>query len=80
MAFLRSLGLPLDDVRTSLHSDPSQLRALMADHMASLDAQLTAQQRLRSRLAHLVDQPYGYREYSAMDPEGHLWSFMKALG
>ncbi|MGA9276289.1 MerR family transcriptional regulator [Ilumatobacter sp.] len=27
-----------------------------------------------------VDQPYGYREYSAVDPEGHLWSFMKAIG
>jgi len=26
-----------------------------------------------------VDQPYGYREYSALDLEGHLWSFMKAL-
>lgn len=26
-----------------------------------------------------VDQPYGYREYSARDPEGHLWSFMKPL-
>lgn len=26
-----------------------------------------------------VDQPYGYREYSALDPEGHLWSFMKPL-
>lgn len=26
-----------------------------------------------------VDQPYGYREYSARDPEGGLWSFMKAL-
>lgn len=26
-----------------------------------------------------VDQPYGYREYGAVDPEGHLWSFMKAL-
>ncbi len=26
-----------------------------------------------------VDQPYGYREYSAVDPEGHLWSFMKSL-
>ena len=26
-----------------------------------------------------VDQPYGYREYSARDREGHLWSFMKAL-
>lgn len=207
VALLRSLGLPLDDVRTSLRCDPFELRALMADHMASLDAQLTAQQRLRSRLAHLadqlespedttgallnvledmtmtqptvdrrlsilvcadidtafdhlievfalgpgevsrdedgnavhaairagdgevwlhpeseefglaspshlggasatmavmvddvdahhqhavergatirygpVDQPYGYREYSAVDPEGHLWSFMKALG
>jgi DNA-binding transcriptional MerR regulator/uncharacterized glyoxalase superfamily protein PhnB len=26
-----------------------------------------------------VDQPYGYREYGAMDGEGHLWSFMKPL-
>ena len=26
-----------------------------------------------------VDQPYGYREYSAHDSEGHLWSFMKPL-
>jgi len=26
-----------------------------------------------------MDQPYGYREYSARDPEGHLWSFMKPL-
>lgn len=26
-----------------------------------------------------VDQPYGYREYGAFDPEGHLWSFMKPL-
>ncbi len=27
-----------------------------------------------------VDQPYGYREYSAVDIGGHLWSFMKPLG
>jgi DNA-binding transcriptional MerR regulator len=27
-----------------------------------------------------VDQSYGYREYSAHDLEGHLWSFMKPLG
>lgn len=26
-----------------------------------------------------VDQPYGYREYSARDPEGGLWSFMRPL-
>jgi uncharacterized glyoxalase superfamily protein PhnB len=26
-----------------------------------------------------VDQPYGYREYSARDPEGGLWSFLAAL-
>jgi MerR family transcriptional regulator, thiopeptide resistance regulator len=26
-----------------------------------------------------VDQPYGYREYSARDREGQLWSFMKPL-
>ena len=26
-----------------------------------------------------VDQPYGYREYSARDSEGQMWSFMKPL-
>lgn len=26
-----------------------------------------------------TDMPYGYREYSARDPEGGLWSFMKPL-
>jgi uncharacterized glyoxalase superfamily protein PhnB len=26
-----------------------------------------------------VDQPYGYREYSALDNEGGLWSFMRPL-
>lgn len=26
-----------------------------------------------------VDQPYGYREYSARDSEGGLWSFMKPV-
>ena len=26
-----------------------------------------------------VDQPYGYREYGARGPEGHLWSFMTPL-
>ena len=26
-----------------------------------------------------TNQPYGYREYSARDPEGGLWSFMKPL-
>lgn len=26
-----------------------------------------------------LDQPYGYREYSARDLEGHLWSFMRRL-
>jgi MerR family transcriptional regulator, thiopeptide resistance regulator len=26
-----------------------------------------------------TDQPYGFREYSAVDLEGHLWSFMRAL-
>lgn len=26
-----------------------------------------------------TDQPYGYREYGAIDLAGHLWSFMKPL-
>jgi uncharacterized glyoxalase superfamily protein PhnB len=27
-----------------------------------------------------VDQPYGFREYSARDPEGFLWSFATPIG
>jgi DNA-binding transcriptional MerR regulator/uncharacterized glyoxalase superfamily protein PhnB len=27
-----------------------------------------------------VDQPYGYREWSSLDPEGGFWSFMQPLG
>lgn len=26
-----------------------------------------------------IDQPYGFREYSATDLEGHLWSFMRPI-
>jgi len=26
-----------------------------------------------------VDQAYGFREYEAIDLEGHLWSFMRPL-
>jgi MerR family transcriptional regulator, thiopeptide resistance regulator len=26
-----------------------------------------------------IDQPYGYRKYSARDCEGMLWSFMKEI-
>ena len=26
-----------------------------------------------------VDQPYGFREYGAIDLEGHLWSFMRLI-
>lgn len=26
-----------------------------------------------------TDQPYGFREYGAVDLEGHLWSFMRSL-
>ena len=38
-----------------------------------------AQSRARSIDYEPVDQPYGYREYSARDSEGALWSFMKPL-
>jgi hypothetical protein len=30
-------------------------------------------------LVRVFGQPYGYREYSARDSEGGLWSFMKPL-
>jgi len=26
-----------------------------------------------------INQPYGYREYSARDLEGHFWSFQQPL-
>ena len=31
-------------------------------------------------VAEPVDQPYGFREYSARDPEGFLWSFATPIG
>mgnify|MGYP006174174009 CR=1 FL=1 len=27
-----------------------------------------------------MDQPYGVREYGAIDPEGHRWAFVTPLG
>lgn len=38
-----------------------------------------AQERGATIVAEPVDQPYGYREYTARDSEGGLWSFMKPL-
>lgn len=52
----------------------------MAVMVEDVDAHHT---RSVSRGANIVyppaDQPYGFREYSARDPEGGFWSFMKAL-
>lgn len=38
-----------------------------------------AQERGATIVAEPVDQPYGYREYTARDNEGGLWSFMTPL-
>ncbi len=54
IAQLRSLGLPLDGVRATLEDGGADLRALMTDHLAEVDARMEAEQRLRGRLLRLV--------------------------
>jgi DNA-binding transcriptional MerR regulator/uncharacterized glyoxalase superfamily protein PhnB len=54
IAQLRSLGLPLDGVRAGLDDEGAELRALMTDHLAAVDARMEAERRLRGRLLRLV--------------------------
>jgi DNA-binding transcriptional MerR regulator len=133
---LRSLGVGLPEITSVLDGPGSDLQGVIAAHLAETDRRIDASDRLRSRLAHLlqsietsarperespdfglaspqslggtsamvavivddvdahfrhavsqgatvvyepVDQPYG-REWSARDPEGALWSFLKPIG
>ena len=53
----------------------------MAVMVENVDAHFDNAVRAGAKIEHPpVDQPYGYREYSAWDCEDQLWSFMKALG
>ncbi|MGZ4675062.1 MAG: MerR family transcriptional regulator [Acidimicrobiia bacterium] len=54
IALLRQVGLPLDGIRASLANDGASLRALMTAHLATIDARIAAEQRLRGRLVTLV--------------------------
>ena len=55
ISMLRQLGLPLEQVRATLATTTSDVSALMADHLAAIEARLVAENRLRSRLLRLVD-------------------------
>jgi len=51
--------------------------ALMVD---DVDVHFRAATEAGAKIEHPpVDEPYGYREYSAWDCEDQLWSFMKPL-
>ncbi|MEP6623727.1 MAG: MerR family transcriptional regulator [Acidimicrobiia bacterium] len=54
ISFLRQLGVPLDGIRASLADDGAGLRALMTEHLATIDSRLAAEHRLRARLVTLV--------------------------
>lgn len=54
ISLLRQLGLPLDGIRASLANDGDDLRSLMTRHLATIDARLAAEHRLRGRLIALV--------------------------
>lgn len=54
--------------------------ASLAIHVHDVDAHFARVAAAGAEITHApVDQPYGYREYSALDLEGHLWSFQTPL-
>lgn len=55
ISLLRQIGLPLDAVRSTLHTDGIDITAMMRDHLETVDARLAVETRLRSRLLHLVE-------------------------
>ena len=54
ISLLRQLGVPLDGIRASVTSPGTDLRTLMRDHLAAVDARLANETRLRSRLVQLI--------------------------
>jgi MerR family transcriptional regulator, thiopeptide resistance regulator len=53
---LRSLGLSLAQIRESLDGGATQLRDVLAEHVDLVDQQIGRHQRLRARLAALIEQ------------------------
>ena len=82
ISLLRQLGLPLNAVQASLEADRTDhddtarddLRTLMAEHLADVDARLAAENRLRGRLVKLV----GTLE-STEDTTGDLLSVLEDM-
>lgn len=56
VSMLRSLGLSLAQIRESLDGGSSQLREVLAEHVCMVDERVGRQQRLRARLAALVER------------------------
>ncbi len=54
ISLLRQLGLSLDQVRMTLDTGDRDVRSLIVDHLATIEARLTTEQRLRGRLLRLV--------------------------
>ena len=54
ISLLRQIGLPLVAIRASLEHDAADLRGVMSDHLATIDARVAAEQRLRRKLVTLV--------------------------
>ncbi len=54
--------------------------ASLAVHVDDVDAHCARARAAGAEVVHEpMDQPYGYREYSVRDLEGHLWSFQQPL-
>lgn len=56
ISLLRDLGLPLEKIRATLADTDTDVRSLVVDHLAALEAQLVRVNRLRSRLVQLADR------------------------
>ncbi|GIJ08960.1 VOC family protein [Micromonospora andamanensis] len=69
-----------EDMKLAPPNEVGAATASMAILVDDVDAHFRHAREKGAMIEHEpVDQEYGYREYSARDPEGHLWSFMKAL-
>ncbi len=55
ISMLRQLGLPLDQVRTTLETTDTDVRSMIAEHLSALESRLMAENRLRGRLLRLAD-------------------------
>lgn len=86
IALLRQLGVPLDAVHASLEADQTgtdaatrtELRSLMVDHLANVEARLAAENRLHGRLVQLVGTLESTLE-SAGDTTGVLFNVLEDM-